>query len=330
VSPDYLVLRPRLAVEARFLHYTFRSDWFVSEMISRLRGIGSTDQGNVRTPRINAQDLLDIGIAIPDLDQQRRIADFLDDQVTRIDKIIAIRQRQRELIDEQFAAVLRQLIYVSDLDAAATPSRSLLKETAALRYVARIQRGASPRPIDDPKYFDPAGSHGWVRISDVTSSGKYLEKTEQRLSPLGVSLSVPLGVGELILSISASVGKPAITKIPCCIHDGFLAIREPLVERDYLYYMFLLGDCFAGLGKLGTQLNLNSDTVGDLAIPVHSRQRQLAIVRAAEMEMAASTAAISLFRQQARGLDELKRSLITAAVTGEFDVSSADGSRVPA
>lgn len=28
-------------------------------------------------------------------------------------------------------------------------------------------------------------------------------------------------------------------------------------------------------------------------------------------------------------LGELKRSLITAAVTGEFDVSSADGSRVP-
>lgn len=28
-------------------------------------------------------------------------------------------------------------------------------------------------------------------------------------------------------------------------------------------------------------------------------------------------------------LDELKHSLINAAVTGEFDVSSADGSRVP-
>src|ERR1035437_10083107 len=91
-----------------------------------------------------------------------------------------------------------------------------------LRRLCLVKRGASPRPIDDPIYFDAAGTHGWVRISDVTASNKYLELTEQRVSELGRSLSVALKSGDLFLSIAGSVGKPIISQIPCCIHDGFV------------------------------------------------------------------------------------------------------------
>ena len=38
----------------------------------------------------------------------------------------------------------------------------------------KIIRGASPRPIGDPDYF--GGDVGWVKISDVTASSKYLKK----------------------------------------------------------------------------------------------------------------------------------------------------------
>ena len=85
VSPDYLVLRPRVVADAGFLHHLFRSWWFVSEMALRLRGIGSVEQGNVRTPRINAEDLGDIPVALPERREQRAIAVFLDRETARID-----------------------------------------------------------------------------------------------------------------------------------------------------------------------------------------------------------------------------------------------------
>lgn len=44
VSPDYLVLRPRSGTEPRFLSYLIKSAWFIGEMSSRVRGIGSIDQ----------------------------------------------------------------------------------------------------------------------------------------------------------------------------------------------------------------------------------------------------------------------------------------------
>ena len=64
-----------------------------------------------------------------------------------------------------------------------------------LKRVCLVRRGASPRPIDDSVYFDDEGEYSWVRIADVTASGKYLETTTQRLSELGKSKSVPLEPG---------------------------------------------------------------------------------------------------------------------------------------
>ena len=59
-------------------------------------------------------------------------------------------------------------------------------ECIKIKHLSQVQRGASPRPIDDQKYFDDEGEYSWVRISDVTASNKYLECTEQRLSEIGL------------------------------------------------------------------------------------------------------------------------------------------------
>ena len=37
-----------------------------------------------------------------------------------------------------------------------------------IEKIALVYRGASPRPIDDPIWFDDKSSVGWVRISDVS------------------------------------------------------------------------------------------------------------------------------------------------------------------
>jgi len=95
-------------------------------------------------------------------------------------------------------------------------------EIKKIKRLCLVRRGASPRPIEDPIYFDDEGEYSWVRIADVTASVRYLLQTTQRLSELGKSKSVPLEPGELFLSIAATVGKPITTKIKCCIHDGFV------------------------------------------------------------------------------------------------------------
>jgi type I restriction enzyme S subunit len=114
-------------------------------------------------------------------------------------------------------------------------------ECLKIKRLSNVKRGASPRPIEDTKYFDEDGEYSWVRISDVTSSGRYLENTTQKLSELGASLSVKRYPGDFFLSIAGTVGKPIITKIKCCIHDGFVWFPYLKVNPEYLYYIFTTG-----------------------------------------------------------------------------------------
>lgn len=74
-----------------------------------------------------------------------------------------------------------------------------------IRRLCQVKRGASPRPIDDPIYFSEEGKYYWVRISDVTASKKFLQITEQKLSELGKSKSIPLEPGEIFLSRNEAI-----------------------------------------------------------------------------------------------------------------------------
>lgn len=141
-------------------------------------------------------------------------------------------------------------------------------EVKKIKRLSLIKRGASPRPIDNPIYFDEYGEYSWVRIADVSASERYLERTTQTLSDYGASFSVKREPGDFFLSIAGTVGKPIITKIKCCIHDGFVYFPNLEINPEYLFYIFSTGLPYKGLGKLGTQLNLNTETIGNIAIPI--------------------------------------------------------------
>jgi len=143
-------------------------------------------------------------------------------------------------------------------------------EVVNLGAVARgINRGASPRPIDDPRWFDEASNIGWVRISDVTQSGRYLTETTQRLSQDGVRHSRYVPSGALIMSICATVGRPVETQIDTCIHDGFVLFDRPSAEQGFLYHVLKeLEPRWSSKGQTGSQMNLNTGLIKSTRIPL--------------------------------------------------------------
>ena len=184
----------------------------------------------------------------------------------------------------------------------------------ALKWLSPVFRGASPRPIEDPIYFEEDGEFGWVRISDVTASlDGNLRETTQRLSPLGASLSVKLEPGKLFLSIAGSVGKPCITRIKACIHDGFVYFPLLKLDQRLLHRIFESGLCFGGLGKMGTQLNLNTDTVGAIKIAVPSQEELDKLLLFLDHETAKIDALIA---EQQRLIELLKEKREAIALSG--------------
>ena len=184
-----------------------------------------------------------------------------------------------------------------------------------INRLSLIKRGASPRPIDDPKYFDADGEYAWVRIADVTACDTYLETTPQRLSTLGASLSVKLEPNELFLSIAGTVGKPCINKIKACIHDGFVYFPEYKENIKFLYYIFAAGEAYKGLGKFGTQLNLNTETVGGIKVGLPCLEEQQKIASFLDHETAKIDTLIAKQEKLIELLKEKRQAVISHAVT---------------
>lgn len=148
--------------------------------------------------------------------------------------------------------------------------------------LAKIQRGASPRPIDSPIWFDRNSSVGWLRISDLTRTNKFLTETTQSLSELGVSHSRFVPKNNLVMSICATVGKPIITKRDLCIHDGFVVFNGLTVNQDFMYYVLKeLEDEWSKQGQTGSQMNLNTDLINgtNVCIPnLTDEQIEIALI----------------------------------------------------
>ncbi|GAA8815815.1 hypothetical protein DUHN40_15100 [Helicobacter pylori] len=145
------------------------------------------------------------------------------------------------------------------MDALTMPSNW---QRVRLGDIAEIKRGASPRPIENPKWFCTNSNVGWVRISDISKNSRFLYKTAQKLSKKGIEKSRFIKQNSLIMSMCATIGKPIITKIDTCIHDGFVVFENPKIDLNYLYYFLCyIEKEWLESGQQGSQVNLNVDLI---------------------------------------------------------------------
>lgn len=151
-------------------------------------------------------------------------------------------------------------------------------EEKKLGELSNIVRGASPRPIQDPKWFDEKSEIGWLRISDVSEQDGRIYKLEQRLSELGQQKTRVVHEPHLLMSIAATVGKPVINYVKTGVHDGFLIFLEPKFNLEYMFkWLEMHKNQWKRYGQPGSQLNLNSDIVKNQTIFLPECNEQVAI-----------------------------------------------------
>ena len=211
---------------------------------------------------VNAGSLKNLPVAFPPAKaEQVAIAEALSDADALIESLEQLLTKKRHLKQ----ATMQELLTGKKR----LPGFGRVWEVKRLQELADIQRGASPRPIDSPIWFDDKSAVGWVRISDVTKSGMYLLDTTQRLSALGIQHSRPVNRGSLIMSICATVGRPVITKIDTCIHDGFVVFDNLRTTKHFMYYVLQsIEDDWSRHGQTGSQMNLNTTLINSTKVSI--------------------------------------------------------------
>jgi type I restriction enzyme S subunit len=207
---------------------------------------------------ISKSNLAKIRIHLPPKDEQIVIAKVL----SNIDNLIqAIREEIAKNTSIKNGLVQKNL-------------KSLVPNSK-LRDHSTLVSGGTPLTSVREYY---GGEIPWVSITDMTNSGKYLEKTARNLSQSGLNSSsaVIYPVNTLLFAMYASIGKCALPTVPVASSQAILGITvKPSLNINYLYYILTSRtQDYIAMGQQGTQSNLNKIIVGDFDIPILPIQDQ--------------------------------------------------------
>lgn len=146
--------------------------------------------------------------------------------------------------------------------------------------ISEIERGGSPRPIKDYITTEENGL-SWIKIGDTDIGGKYISSADEKIKPSGLHKTRMVYPGDFLLTNSMSFGRPYITLIEGCIHDGWLRISPPsLLDKDFLYQLLsspFIIKAFKEKASGAVVLNLNADKVREtfILIPPFSEQQRI-------------------------------------------------------
>jgi type I restriction enzyme S subunit len=201
---------------------------------------------------ISKSNLSKIKIFLPPEKEQKAIAKVLSD----IDELIAGFKMEIEKNENIKTGLVQKNL-------------NPLVPNSKLRDHATMASGGTPLTSVSTYY---GGEIPWVSITDMTDSGKYIERTARNLTESGLlnSSAVIYPINTLLFAMYASIGKCALPKVPVTSSQAILGITvKPSLNIDYLYYILTSRTQeFISMGQQGTQSNLNKIIVGDFNIPV--------------------------------------------------------------
>ncbi|WP_400238028.1 restriction endonuclease subunit S, partial [Methanomethylophilus alvi] len=180
-----------------------------------------------------------------------------------------------ETVDEYFDMLIKSRFNEMFGDPISNPHEWIKKK---MKDVLVIERGGSPRPIDDYLTDDENGLN-WIKIGDATEGSYFIDSVKEKIKPEGLKKTRQVYPGDLILSNSMSFGKPYILNISGCIHDGWLVLHDKDDAFNKMFLCFTLShnsikEAFKNMARGGVVNNLNKDLVGSLDIIIPPKEIQ--------------------------------------------------------
>ena len=243
-------------VNPKFLYYWFESHYAKNQIDSMC--IGSTQKA------LTIDTLSKFSINLPSLPTQQKIAAIL----SSLDDKIELNNKINENLEQQAQAIFKNWFVDFEPFGGKMPDEW---SVGKLGDFVEIKRGGSPRPIQ--KYLSDTG-YRWLKISDVTSlSAPFVLNIAEHIKEDGLSKTVFLKSGSLVLSNSATPGIPKILDLDTCIHDGWLYFPKSQLSNEYLYLLFKeIRPQLVNLGNGSIFTNLKTDILKNFEISMPSEE----------------------------------------------------------
>jgi type I restriction enzyme, S subunit len=332
VSGHYICFRPRHNEDPRFLNWLLRSDVYAVEYARMSRGVRP---GQIE---IDNDELRGLRIALPPLDEQRRIADFLDAEIARIGSLASTYMHARDvLLERRMTRIFNAVTGYEIADRAPSTlawAESLPRawQSVKLGHFARIGSGHTPSR-SRPDWWENC-TIPWITTGEVSQVRddrlEILTKTRERISEIGMANSSAElhPKGTVVLCRTASAGYSAVMGEDMATSQDFVTwICGPNLDPFYLLWCLraMRSDLLGRLAMGSTHKTIYVPDLQALRIPLPPLAEQQAIVALIRSSNSVNDAAVDVIDRQLTLLAERRRAVITAAVTGQIDVTTVDG-----
>jgi len=309
--------------------------WAFYRAYEYLRSI-SDDAGGTKGA-LTCEDVASLKIPVPPLEEQRAIVARLAHETTRLDALLAAKQRLLDLLAEKRKAIIataitRGLDPKVKLRDSGVPWLGVIPAhwpLVPLRYLVSFLSGGTPDKGNAD--FWSGGTIPWVSPKDMKV--EVIDDSEDHITEAAIDGSatriVPVGsvlvvVRGMILAHTLPV---AVTSGPVTINQDIKALgcSERLLP-DFLRIV-LAGQSrlllsLADSSAHGTK-KLETEVLQQLEVPVPALSEQQAIVEHIAHETAKLDAVRAATERTIALLKERRSALIAAAVTGQIDVGVA-------
>jgi type I restriction enzyme, S subunit len=292
--------------------------------------------GGVRQ-NLTPTDLLEFPIPLPDLATQKEVADFLDRKTARIDQLIEKKARFIAVLNEKRIGVITDAV-TRGVDP------NVAMKNSGVDWIGSIPASWHLMKLG----FLGSCANGINIAGDAFGSGfpfvSYSDVYKHRELPAEVDglvqstkadrCSYSVKAGDVLFTRTSEtieeVGFASVCfkTIPDAVFAGFLIRFRPadgVLEPEFSKFAFQnsgLRDFFAKEMKLVTRASLSQGLLQKMPILIPPKEEQVKIAGHLELMDRKCTALVAKTQRSIGLLKESRAALITAAVTGQIDVTT--------
>ncbi len=324
VSLINTVLKPIGKMNPIYYNWLFHTTLFADEFFKWGHGIVDDLWST------NWQDMKSICVTVPPLDEQEKIADFLDEKCAEIDRLSEDIQKQIDILEEYKKSVITRAVTkglnpnaeMKDSGRSYIGSIPEKWEIIRVKDVFKMQSGFTP----DSKrtdYYDDIDGFNWVTIADINKNGLLPEITKSKISKKYIEAFHPriAKAGSLLYSFKLSLGQVALAEKDIYTNEAIISFScKEARNLRFLKYSSSLIEYNANTNIYGSKI-LNQQLIGNAHVTFPPVEEQEAIANFLDDFNAKMCNIIEEKSDQLQKIDAYKKSIIYEYVTGKKRVA---------
>lgn len=317
LGPNMFLIRTNSKMIQHYLYYLGNADFVWKQLVQKAMSSAQ--------PKLNKTDVKTTYIIVPPLQEQHRIADFLDAKCAEIDALVADIQTQIDTLEQYKRSVITETV-TKGLDPDAEMKDSGIQWIGNMPAHWDVIRGKYILRYMQKPVREDDGVITCFRDGEVTLRSNRREDgftmSDKEIGYQGID------VGDLVVhGMDGFAGSIGISNSRGKASPVLNVLDTDQCKRYIMYYLrsMAYSDVFLALatGIRVRSCDLRWNKLAELSYPVPPLDEQNAIVKHIDSVLSKADAVIADKKAQLATLDEYKKSLIFEYVTGKKEVPTS-------